>query len=753
MSDWVWQQLVELWLSMATQDETQLFTEKTLHKLIENECHSNISEQLKAEKLFLLITPKFSALLHRSKIIAAETYQISAIFDPGAIIDELLQLGKRLKWSLIIIKYLQTNLIAKLTKDKDSSSELFKKVVKLLDNSNHQQRLYSASGMEKLVQHQAEQERIFEQIQIQTSQNLNLSEIIQTAVDRSCSFLGTDRLLIYQLDVPLDFNHHSFKPVPTVNAITYEARTSDEVASTLYFQEEICWQESQASRNRYRQGFSLVIDDVESGSNLNDCLKTLMAKFQVKAKVVTPINVHDKLWGLIIAHQCEPKQWHHREVQFLHQIAEYIAIAIFNHQSYQQLRQQKQLLEKQVQIQAQQLKDALIAAEAASKSKHDFLGSMSHELRTPLTCVIGLSSTLLQWSSTKHQIPLSPEKQQEYLHLIQQSGRHLLTLIDNILEFSDVESGKHLLDIQQISLSRMVKQSLSLLKEAAEEKKIVLDCEVRVEPERDCFFADEIRLKEIMFHLLSNAIKFTPEGGRVVLRVWREKRQVAFQIEDTGIGIAASQMPSLFEKFRQVENLLQRTHGGAGLGLALTKKLVELHGGNIEVESAFGSGSMFTVYLPETNSSESNSTKAITVSQAASAKTIVLITEDETSATFICQLLNTTEYRVVWLTNSAVALNQIELLQPEIIIVDQDCSVTEIKNVMSAIARIAPANNPRVALLCDRFEREEWQKFTDCGVNGYLLKSMNPAQITSKLESLMNQKLGNELQTGYEEMG
>ena len=754
VSDWVWQQLVELWLSMAYQDETQLFTENTLHKLIENECHSNISEQLKAEKLFLLITPKFSALLHRSKIITAETYQVSAIFDPGAIIDELLQLGKRLKWNLIIIKYLRTNLIAKLTKDKDSFSELLKKVVKLLDNSNHQQRLYSASGMEKLVQHQAEQERIFEQIQIQTSQNLNLSEIIQTAVDRSCSFLGTDRLLIYQLDVPLDLNHHSFKPVPTVNTITYEARTSDEVASTLYFQDEICWQESQKSRNKYRQGFSLVIDDVESGSNLNDCLKTVMAKFQVKAKVVTPINVHDKLWGLIIAHQCEPKQWHHREVQFLHQIAEYLAIAIFNHQSYQQLRQQKQLLEKQVQIQAQQLKDALIAAEAASKSKHDFLGSMSHELRTPLTCVIGLSSTLLQWSSAKHQIPLSPEKQQEYLHLIQQSGRDLLTLIDNILEYSDVESGKHLLNIQQISLSGVVKQSLSLLKEAAEEKKIVLDCEVRVEPERDCFLADEIRLKEILFHLLNNAVKFTPEGGRVVLRVWREKRQVAFQIEDTGIGIAASQMPSLFEKFSQVENLLQRTHGGAGLGLALTKKLVELHGGNIEVESAFGEGSMFTVYLPETNSSESNSTKAITVPLATSdSKTLVLITEDETSATFICQLLNTSEYQVVWLTNSAVALNQIELLQPEIIIIDRDCSVTEVKNVMSAIARIAPANNPRVALLCDRFEREEWQKFTDCGVNGYLLKSMNPAQITSKLESLMNQKLGNELQTGYEEMG
>jgi len=110
-----------------------------------------------------------------------------------------------------------------------------------------------------------------------------------------------------------------------------------------------------------------------------------MTKFKVKAKIVAPINIRGKLWGLIIAHHCQPRQWHYQDIQFLRQVADYIAIAIFNHQSYQQLQQQKQLLEKQVQIQAQQLKDALIAAEAASKSKHDFLGSMSHELRTPLT--------------------------------------------------------------------------------------------------------------------------------------------------------------------------------------------------------------------------------------------------------------------------------------------------------------------------------------------------------------------------------
>ena len=590
--------------------------------------------------------------------------------------------------------------------------------------------------MDNFFHYQLEQKRILEQIEIQISQNLNLSEIVQSALDRSCSFLSLDRLLIYQIDIPIKQSHSNLETNPTANAVTYESKGSEDWASVLYYQDEVCWQRSLLCKNKYHQGFCLVVDDLEA-SHLDPCLKSAMTKLQVKSKVVTPINVRNKLWGLIIAHQCgKPRKWQHQDVQFLRQIAEYMAIAIYNNQSYQQLQQQKQLLEQQVKTQAQQIRDALIAAEAASKSKHDFLGSMSHELRTPLTCVIGLSSTLLQWTSAKERESLSPEKQQEYLHLIQQSGKHLLGLINNILEFSDVESGKHLLNIQQVSLTELVKHSIGLLQEDAIAKQITLRHEIKIKPEQDCLVADEARIKEVLLHILNNGIKFTPEGGEVILRVWREKHQVVFQIEDTGIGIASEEIPMLFEKFKQIGEMRQRIHGGTGLGLALSKKLIELHGGTIDVESALEQGSIFTIYLPQTNHEQSSLTNAYAFS-----KMVVLITEDEDSATSICQLLNSIEYQVIWLTNLAMAIKQIELIHPEIVIIDKDCSVVGIKNVVSAVANSNSAGNTRVALLGDRFDSNEWQKFIEYGVDEYLLKSMNSVQTLDKINSLIQNNL------------
>ncbi|PSB07820.1 hybrid sensor histidine kinase/response regulator [Pleurocapsa sp. CCALA 161] len=753
----VWQQLAELWLDMATQEETQLFTENTLIELLKNETEKRVLQQIETDQFFLLITPSFNVLLHREKNLAAPIYQVSVIFDSAVITDKLIQFCYEQKWNISIIERLRTNLTAKLTTNTNSTTDFILKAVKLLINSaeptDRDPSQYSSPQMENLLHYQVEQEKIFEQIKIQIAQNLNLPEIIQTAINRSCDFLKSDRLLVYQLGVSLKSGQMNIKPVKTVDTITHEARSSEDIVSTLYLQEIGCWDKASSCSKKYRQGFGLVINDLTVDSHLDLCLQSLMNKLQVKAKVVIPINIKSKLWGLIIAHQCEPRAWQHQEVQFLRQVAEYLAIAIFNHQSYQQLQQQKKLLEKQVETQSQQLKDALIAAEAASKSKHDFLGSMSHELRTPLTCVIGLSSTLLQWSSTKQKMHLSPEKQHEYLHLIQQSGKHLLSLINNILEFSDVESGKHLLEIKQVVLPEAVKHTLHLLQETAEAKNIKLRSEIKIEPEKTVFFADEIRLKEILFHILSNGIKFTPQGGEVILRVWREQRQVIFQIEDTGIGIAPEEIPLLFEKFKQIENVRQRVHGGTGLGLALTKKLVELHGGTIEIESALGEGSIFTVYLPERELSNQNLHSLAPTTHipqtASGSQTIVLVTEDEASATFICQLLNTIDYQVVWLMDSAMVVNQIELLRPRIVIIDQDCSMMDVQHIVNAIAHASLADYTKVSLLGDRFEHDEWQKFTKCGVDEYLLKSMNPTQIINKINNLSQKEdCRNQLQDG-----
>lgn len=740
----VWLQLAELWLAMVTKEENLLITENTLLKLANSEKKINLNQQPETSSFFLLIATKFTAFLGREQTSVPQKYLITVTFDQARIIHELTQLGYQNQWEIKVIQYLQVNLIPKLTQKHDYSAEFMVKLVKLLINdseqSKHQSNSHFNPPMDKLLHYQVEQERIFDRLKIQISQNLNLSEIIQTAINYSCSFLALDRIVIYQLDVPLESEVSFNQEARTIDIITYEAKKNDNIISTLYCQEEISWQQLSHCKNKYRQGFGLVVNDIEVGSNFHPCLQSLMLKLQVRAKAVTPINVRGKLWGLMIAHQCfEPRQWHHQDIQFLRQIAEYLAIAIHHHQSYQQLQQQKKLLEKQVQVQAQQIKDALIAAEAASKSKHEFLGSMSHELRTPLTCVIGLSSTLLQWSSTKARASLSPEKQQEYLHLIQQSGKHLLVLINNILEFSEVESGKHLLNIKQILLTEIAKQSIQLIQDLAKAKQITLNLEIKLTSEQNYFLADEARLKEIIFNLLSNGIKFTPEQGQVTLRVWREKHQIVFQVEDTGIGIAEAEIPLLFEKFKQLENFRERTHGGTGLGLALTKKLVELHGGSIEVESALGEGAMFTVYLPETTPIKPHFEAKATIEPQLSSvtKTIMLITEDEESATFICQLLNTIECQAVWLMDINMAISQIEILQPSVIIIDHACTKAGVKNIALAIADKSLRENTNLILLCDSLNNSQWQRYSKYGIHDYLLKSMNPTQMINKISTLI----------------
>ena len=742
IDDRVWSELAKLWLSISEEEDNILITQSNLFKLASNDQKSNQNQQLASGDFLLLVTPQLNAFLRREPINTSPQSLLFLTFEREIIELELLKLSKLQNWHQEIVNYCQKEVFSKLNHNHNSSTQIIFKTVELLANESEQDLTYQPSStppMDKLLHYQVEQERIFEQIKIQISQNINLATIIQTTLDRSRSCLGLDRLLIYQLNVALSSSIVPQEHVDYVDTITYESLGSQKLDSALYVQDK-CWHDYLQSHDKYHQGFSLAIADLET-ENLHPCVQKMMHKMQVKAKVVSPIIVMDELWGFAIAHQCERRHWQNQELQFLNQVSSYLAIAVHNHQSYQQLEQQKLLLEKQVKTQTQQIKDALIAAEAASKSKHEFLGSMSHELRTPLTCVIGLSGTLLQWSSAESRGHLSPEKQEKYLHLIQQNGKHLLSLINNILEFSEVESGKHLLDVQQISLTSVAKQSLQILQEIAAAKQITLNADLKLQPEQDLFFADEPRLKEIIFNLLSNGIKFTPAGGEVDLRIWREKRQIVIQVEDTGIGITDAEMPLLFEKFKQLEDFRQRTQGGTGLGLALTKKLVELHGGAMEVESAVGQGSVFSVYLPEKTPFQpyAHTQKTVAKRPFLASQTIMLITEDEESAAYICQLFNTIDCQVVWLMDSAMGIEQIELLQPRIVIIDRECSTPAVKKLAQAIEN-KPFANTSLVLLQEQLIESEWSEFAQAGVVDYLLKSMNPSQIIDKMTAVVTKK-------------
>jgi len=235
---------------------------------------------------------------------------------------------------------------------------------------------------------------------------------------------------------------------------------------------------------------------------------------------------------------------------------------------------------------------AKMAAEAATLAKSEFLANMSHELRTPLNSIIGFSEVL----QDEFTGPLN-DQQKDYLNDITTSGRHLLSLINDILDLTKVETGKMAVEPSSFVLKTVLQQSVSLLKEKA--VKGGLDLRLNIAPEADIIItADERKLKQILYNLLSNAVKFTPEGGNVAVNAHLISDFVEISVRDTGIGIKAEDIPRLFREFSQLDSSYNKKYDGTGLGLALTKKLVEIHGGSIRVESEFGRGSTFTVTLP-----------------------------------------------------------------------------------------------------------------------------------------------------------
>ncbi|NLH49497.1 MAG: response regulator [Myxococcales bacterium] len=234
-------------------------------------------------------------------------------------------------------------------------------------------------------------------------------------------------------------------------------------------------------------------------------------------------------------------------------------------------------------------------AETSNRAKSEFLANMSHELRTPLNAIIGFSEILeLQMIGGLN------DKQQSYIHNIVLSGRHLLQLIDDILDLSKVEAGRMILDYAELNPRQTLETCLELVGEKAAEHRLRLSLEVAAELADHPFRADERKFKQILFNLLSNAIKFTPEGGAIVVRAFREPDRTVFEVSDNGIGIAPADQERIFREFEQVDSSAAKKTPGTGLGLALTKKLVELHGGRITVHSEGDNrGSRFTFFLPD----------------------------------------------------------------------------------------------------------------------------------------------------------
>ena len=277
--------------------------------------------------------------------------------------------------------------------------------------------------------------------------------------------------------------------------------------------------------------------------------------------------------GAIAVSRTEPGPLSEREVEVLKTFADQAVIAIENVRLFNEIQ------EKSLQL------------ELANRHKSEFLSNMSHELRTPLNAIIGFSEVLLE-----RMFGEMNEKQEDYLKDIHSSGLHLLSLINDILDLAKVEAGRMELHLATFHLPAAINNALTLIRERAMRHRITLA--VELDPQLGELTADERKLKQILLNLLSNAVKFTPEGGRITVTARRADNMVEISVSDTGIGIAPQDHAAVFEEFKQVGTDYTRKAEGTGLGLALTRKLVELHGGAMKLESVPGKGSTFAFTLP-----------------------------------------------------------------------------------------------------------------------------------------------------------
>jgi signal transduction histidine kinase/putative methionine-R-sulfoxide reductase with GAF domain len=295
----------------------------------------------------------------------------------------------------------------------------------------------------------------------------------------------------------------------------------------------------------------------------------------IKALVFAPMIWEGKSIGAIFVGRDYVGPFSDKDIALLRTFADQAVIAIQNARLFREIQDKSRQLE------------------IANQHKSDFLANMSHELRTPLNAIIGFSEVLLERLFGELN-----DKQDDYLKDIHSSGRHLLSLINDILDLSKVEAGRMELDLSTFDAAAAISNAMTLVRERAQRHGITLG--IDADPGLGEITADERKLKQILLNLLSNAVKFTPDGGRVDVSARRDDDNVVIAVHDTGIGIAAADQQTVFEEFRQVGTDYTTKQEGTGLGLALTRKFVELHGGRIRVDSEPGKGSTFTFTIPVT---------------------------------------------------------------------------------------------------------------------------------------------------------
>ncbi|MBW4578432.1 MAG: PAS domain S-box protein [Tildeniella nuda ZEHNDER 1965/U140] len=566
------------------------------------------------------------------------------------------------------------------------------------------------------VQQQAQREQLLNQISQTLNSSLDADYILQEIANLIGEGFQVDRVLILTIAEEAEVRN--------------EWRANEQVVSQLSLKVPLAdWPDLLDAKSDFYQRRCFHSPDY-SQELLTDARKRQLEQAQTVSVLASPILIHGQLFGSIALQTTTCRRvFTEEEIQLLQRIADQAAIAISNAQSYERL-------EHLVKERTQELEHEKLLSEAANRAKSEFLATMSHELRTPLNAILGLSQLLEQQI-----FGTLNAKQAEYISHIHSSGDHLLLLINDILDLAKVESGQDTLNPVSINVLDLCSYCLTLVREQAYDRGLQLANQF--DHAVGTCIADERRLKQILINLLSNAIKFTPTGT-ITLIVEKQPEGIAFTVADTGIGIASEQLPLLFTPFSQLDSQLNRQYAGTGLGLALSRNLARLHGGDITVTSLVGEGSRFTLYLPNPQTAglpspavASPAAKEL-YAQLWTSQRILVVEDDTCSAIVLEDYLQAFGHEVEHLSDGDHFLETVHRLQPRLILLDvqlaSDRSGLELLAELRAQPKLQDIPVIMVTAMAMAGDRE---KFITAGANAYLSKPIAIPQ----LETLLSQYL------------
>lgn len=532
----------------------------------------------------------------------------------------------------------------------------------------------------------AEREKATSHVIQQMRQSLNLESIFNATTGELRSAVACDRVLIYRFQPDWSGELVAESVGDVWNALLPTLGSNRELTKVAIDQQncmlgsseslirDTYLQDNQGGLYQQKHSYYCVADIYQAG--FDSCYLNLLEQLQARAYVIAPIFRGNKLWGLLAVYQNgSPRQWQKAEIQIVTQIGNQLGVAV----------QQAELF-AQTQQQAEDLKLAKEAADAANLAKSEFLANMSHELRTPLNAILGFTQLMQQDQSLT-------SEHQRYTEIINQSGEHLLGLINDVLEMSKIEAGRITLSKIEFDLHKLLNTLFAMLQLKASSKGLQLSFDYDATIPQ-CIKTDENKLRQVLINLLGNAIKFTQQGS-VTLRIRNQDSSefhkgelestfhtLLFEVEDTGPGIAPEELGNLFQAFQQTR-AGQQSKEGTGLGLRISQKFVQLMGGEITVSSEPGKGSCFTFQiqagLAETISSNSASPTHNAVSIAPGQPSYrILIAEDHPANRLLLNtILSRLGFEVQEAENGQIAIALWQQWRPHLIFMDMHMPIID----------------------------------------------------------------------------